>query len=96
MRTGSAFLRVLAAIGMRLGVVVVPVGVIMRVAAVTGVLMMPERHALTGRHRRHALKRHDERNHDGEQTGELQKHGGIVADELGVHSTTGFQIGPDL
>ena len=72
MRAGAAFLRVFAAISMRMRVVVVPVAVVMRVAIVTGVLMMPERHALTGRNRRHALKRHDERNHDGEQTGQLQ------------------------
>ena len=58
----SAVVGRIAVIGMRMGVVVVPVAVIMRVAIVAGVLMMPERHALTGRHRSHALQRHDERN----------------------------------
>ena len=57
----SALAGRLAVIGMRLGVVVMPV-----VALLASVLMMPERHALTGRHRCHALKRHDERNKDGE------------------------------
>ena len=69
MRTVSAFFRVLVAVGMRLGVVVVPVA---------RILMMPERHALTACDGCHALKRHDERNHDSEQTDDLQRHGGIL------------------
>ena len=52
----SAFAGGLAAIGMRLGVVVMPVAGVVRVAVAAAVLMMPERHALTGRHRCHALE----------------------------------------
>jgi hypothetical protein len=51
----SAFAGGLATTGMRLGFVVMPLAGVVRVAVIAGVLMMPERHALTGRHRGHAL-----------------------------------------
>ena len=52
----SAFIGRLAVIGMRMGGLVMPVVATVCMALLAGVLMMPERHALTGRHRCHALE----------------------------------------
>jgi hypothetical protein len=53
----SAFTGSLAALAVRMSLVVMPVvaAITVRVNSLAGVLMMPERHALTGRHRGHAL-----------------------------------------
>jgi hypothetical protein len=49
----SAIAGMLIIIGMRM---VMRLADIVSVAVLAGVLMMPERHALNGRHRRHALE----------------------------------------
>ena len=69
-------------VGMEGGGVVLPILAVVRVAraiVVHGALMMAERHALPGAHRRRALKGHDNREkRNQEQPGELHRHAQIL------------------
>lgn len=56
------------------------------VRRVRAAFVMAERHALPRRHGRHALYRHDESQHDGEEAHELKTHARIVAQAFGAAS----------